>query len=204
MTYSLTPSLLSSWQYYLDAGEEWEESAESDFIRTLKREKMEPTPAMQDGINFENRVEALCEGKPVTFLEGEDYERCVREVADWVRGGTWQVNTSKIIAVDGVSFLFHGRMDILKGPWIYDLKFSKSFDIGKYRDSPQTIGYLACEPGPVGIRYLVCDGSRVFVDEYRREDVGSVDSLVAEFWQWVAALPRFGDLYRKFWAIVEE
>ncbi len=199
MTHSITPSLLGSWEWYLNAEGDWEESAEADFLASLRREKFPPTKAMQDGIDFENRVEAVCKGVPVSFLEGEDYERCVREVATMVAGGTWQVNTAKTITVNGVTFWLHGRMDVLRGPWIYDLKYSKSFDMGKYREAPQTLTYLACEPGPVGIRYIVCDGLRVYVDEYRREVVGSIETLLADFWVWMQAHPKFLEPFLANW-----
>jgi hypothetical protein len=199
MTYSVTPSLLGSWELYLNAEGDWEESAEADFLSSLQREKSPPTKAMQDGIDFENRVEAVCMGKKVSFLEGEDYERCVREVADMVDGGTWQVNTAKYINVNGVTFWLHGRMDVLRGPWIYDLKFSKSFDVGKYRNAPQTLAYLACEPGPLGIRYIVSDGLRVFVDEYRREVVEPVETLLRQFWDWMQGHPKFMVPYLEKW-----
>jgi hypothetical protein len=199
MTHSVTPSLLGSWEWYLNAEGDWEDSAEADFLASLRREKSPPTKAMQDGIDFENRVEAVCMGKPMTFLEGEDYERCVREVADMVVGGTWQVNTAKTIAVNGATFFLHGRMDVLRGPWIYDLKFSKSFDIGKYRDAPQTLAYLSCEPGPLGIRYIVSDGLRVFVDEYRREVVEPVETLLGQFWDWMQGHPKFMAPYLEKW-----
>ncbi len=200
MTLSVIPSLLGSWDWYLNAEGDREESAEAEFLASLRREKSPPNQAMQDGIDFENRVEAVCQGKAVSFLEGEDYERCVREVAAMVAGGTWQVNTAKTITVGGVSFWLHGRMDVLRGPWIWDLKFSKSFDVGKYRDAPQTLAYLACEPGPLGIRYVVCDGSRVFVDEYRREVVRPVEWLLGDFWEWMQAHPKFLEPYLANWS----
>lgn len=199
MTYSITPSLLSSWEWYLNAEGEREESAETEFLASLRREKFQPNQAMLDGIAFENRVEAVTQGKAVSFLEGEDYERCVKEVADLVAGGTWQVNTSKTVTVNGVSFWLHGRMDVIKGPWIWDLKYSKSFVIGKYREAPQTLAYLACEPGPLGIRYVVCDGSRVFIDEYRREVVGSIETLLGDFWTWMQDHPKFLGPYLEKW-----
>lgn len=202
MTLSITPSLLSSWECYLNAEGDREESAESEFLAALRKEKTAPNEAMQAGIDFENRVEAVCMGRAVSFLEGEDYERCVREVADMVAGGTWQVNTSKALTVNGVEFWLQGRMDVLKGPWIYDLKFSKSFDVGKYRDAPQTLAYPACEPGPLGIKYLVCDGSRVFEDSYRREDITPVEELLADFWVWMQGHPKFREPYFEKWVLV--
>lgn len=201
MSYSITPSLLGSWEWYLNAEGDREESAEAEFLASLRKEKVAPNEDMQAGIDFENRVEAVCMGKPVSFLEGPGYERCVREVADMVAGGTWQVNTSQTITVNGVTFWLHGRMDVLKGPWIYDLKFSKTFDVGKYRDAPQTLAYPACEPGPLGIRYVVCDGSRVFVDQYRREDIAPVEGLLADFWNWMQGHPRFLEPYLVNWVL---
>lgn len=201
MTLSITPSLLGSWEWYLNAEDEREESAQAEFLASLRKEKSPPNEAMRKGIDFENRVEAVCQGKSVSFLEGEDYERCVREVADMVHGGTWQVNTAKTITVGGVSFWLHGRMDVLRGPWIYDLKFSKSFDMGKYREAPQTLAYLACEPGPVGIKYLVSDGLRVYIDEYRREVVEPIEPLLMQFWEWMQAHPKFLAPYLEKWEL---
>jgi len=95
--------------------------------------------------------------------------------------------------------LLYGRMDAFGGAWIDDIKFGKSFEVGKYRDSPQTKMYLDLEPGPMGMRYLYSDGSAVYIDEYRRESVESIIPTVREFWGWLGNFPEYLATYRDKW-----
>jgi len=193
----ITASLLNSWEWYLNSWDEGEDAARLDFEATLRREPIPDNEAMAAGRAFEDAVTALCsEG-----IEPSDdsYGDCVREVAEYVRGKIFQYKASRPVLIDGVDFLLYGRMDAFGGAWIDDIKFGKSFEVGKYRDSPQTKMYLDLEPGPMGMRYLYSDGSAVYIDEYRRESVESIIPTVREFWGWLGNFPEYLATYRDKW-----
>jgi len=193
----ITASLLGSWHWYLDAWEGGEVKAMSDFLDTLARKPIPKNEAMENGIRFEDAVHAACDG---SFEDSdEDYNRCVHEIADYVRGGQWQVKAMKEVTIDNQDFLLYGRLDVLKGAWIHDIKFTHTFEQGKYLDSPQTKMYLSLIDGPVGMRYDASDGHNVWVDEFRRGDVEPIENEVSEFWSWLDMFPEFKEIYIANW-----
>jgi hypothetical protein len=212
----ITASLLSSWEYYLNSQDEAEDQALTDFLSSLRREPIKDNAAMQGGRAFETRVRMVAEPwyKPTENEEAdlrdtrddgtdERYTACVAEVADMVRGGCWQVKASKPVEIAGQEFMLYGRLDVLRGPWIHDIKFSHTFEAGKYRDAPQTKMYLALIDGPEGIRYDVSDGNNVYVDEYRRRDVEPIENTVADFWSWINAQDEYLSIYLDKWRSYE-
>jgi hypothetical protein len=193
----VTASLLGSWHWYLDSWEDGEVKAKADFLNTLEREPIPDNEAMAEGRRFEDAVHSACIGSYQD--EDEDYNRCVHEIADYVKGGQWQVKAMKDITIGSQDFLAYGRLDILKGPWISDIKYSHTFEAGKYRDSPQTKMYLSVVDGPIGMRYLISDGHHVFVDEYRRDDIDPIENEITEFWSWLDMFPEFREIYLNKW-----
>ena len=198
MSLLVTASLLGSWEWYLNSWDDGEEQALADFVSSLNRESIPDNPAMKAGRDFEDAVTDFCdEGKePGDGVYGD----CVREVASYVRGGCFQLKASKEVDIDGTSFLLYGRLDALKGPWINDIKFGKSFEMGKYHKSPQTKMYLDLIDGPIGMRYVYADGAGVYIDEYRREVVESVIPNVKSFWDWLNNFPQYLAIYKDKWA----
>jgi len=200
----MTASLLGSWKYLLECNEDYFESTLEEFKTTLKRMPIQDNEAMKNGREFEDRVREKCDKSFRTMLaplaENDfEYAGCISECAEECSGGIWQQKASKLVNVSGIDFLLYGRLDVLKGPWIIDLKFSKTFEVGKYRDAPQTKMYLELVPEPVGMKYLVCDGSTLYLDEYRRGDVGSIMDDVRDFWSWLNAYPELKALYIDNW-----
>lgn len=58
-TYLVTPSLLNSWLYiYQTQEEEYTKEAYESFLKTLKREPVEPNEFMLRGIEFEDECVA--------------------------------------------------------------------------------------------------------------------------------------------------
>ena len=53
MSYLITQSLISSWNYLMSCREECQEEAYNDFLNALNRIPKETTPEMQNGIDFE-------------------------------------------------------------------------------------------------------------------------------------------------------
>ena len=173
----LTQSLLSSWLYQYSAYDP--EKAHEDFLRVLKREPTPQNKAMQDGIQFENMVTACCNGAEPD--SDHEWEEVVRKTAGILRGAQFQVAVYRDKQVDGVPFLLYGRLDALKAGVIYDTKFSRSYQAGKYAGSPQHPIYFECVPEARKFIYVISDGKSVYLEEYRREDTPPPDGIIRQF-----------------------
>jgi hypothetical protein len=205
----ITASLLNSWQWYLNSPE----PNLDEFKTALRRERGADNKAMQDGRAFETRVRLACgdyepNEREIADLEAtcpdgneltDEYVSTVDEIAGIVSGGAWQVAVSKDVEVSGQDFLLYGRLDVLKGPWVFDIKFSHAFEIGKYRDSPQTKMYLSLVQEVIGMRYLVSTGKTVAEDYYLRENVEPIENDVRDFWNWLEGRKELLDLYVANW-----
>ncbi len=173
----ITQSLLAAWQYQYQTFDM--ESAHKDFLRVLRREKSKPTQAILDGIQFENMVTACCEGSPPP--EGHKWGEAVRAIADRVQGAQFQVVAQRTEVVEDIPFLLYGRLDALKAGVIYDIKFSRGYQVGKYLDSPQHPMYFALVPEAQRFEYLVFTGSDVCVEGYDREDAPEIFPTIRNF-----------------------
>lgn len=190
----ITQSLLGAWLYQYQAFDQ--ESAHKDFLRVLRREKSKPTQAILDGIQFENMVTACCEGSPPP--EGHKWSWAVRAIADRVQGSQFQVAAQRTAVVEDIPFLLYGRLDALKAGAIYDIKFSRSYQVGKYLDSPQHAMYFALVPEARRFEYLVFTGSDVCVEKYDREDAPDIRSTIRDFMKYLEA-SKLDKLYCQKW-----
>ena len=186
----LTQSLLSSWQYALKGGE-WD-----DFLSTLRRERKPQSKAMLDGIRFENMVHAVSEGAEI----GPDQEwyRPVVEICEIVTHGQYQVKASRPMAVDGVEFVCYGILDFLKAGVIYDTKFSRTYRVGKYLDSPQHPMYFYLCPEVRRFEYIISDGNYVYREAYLPEDTEPIEKTIRQFMAWLDKTNLVG-LYCQNW-----
>lgn len=190
----ITQSLLGAWLYQYQAFDQ--ESAHKDFLRVLRREKSKPTQAILDGIPFENMVTACCEGSPPP--EGHKWSCAVRAIADRVKGAQFQVVAQRTAVVEDIPFLLYGRLDALKAGVIYDIKFSRGYQVGKYLDSPQHPMYFALVPEAQRFEYLVFTGSDVCVEKYDREDAPDIRSTIRDFMKYLEA-SKLDELYCQKW-----
>ena len=186
----LTQSLLSSWQYTLKGGEL------DEFLSTLRREKKPQSKAILDGIRFENMVHAVSEGAEI----GRDQEwyKPVMEICEIITQGQYQVKASRPLVVDGVEFVCYGILDFLKAGVIYDTKFSKTYKVGKYLDSPQHPMYFYLCPEVQRFEYIISDGSYVYREAYLPEDTEHIEKTVRQFMSWLDKT-NFVDLYCQNW-----
>jgi hypothetical protein len=161
--YLITPSLLNSFSYYFRyepedsegiTAEEKEAEARREFLQSLSREKGAPTEAMQRGIDFEDRVFAYCNGH-------EDESEPVREIGELCRGGMWQVSVKRRLD----EFLLYARADVIKRDTAYDIKCSKSYELGKYQGSMQHRIELFCTGLP-RFSYLISDERSWWREDY--------------------------------------
>lgn len=122
--YYITPTLLNSWQYNIKNG------TLEDFIKTLNKEKFEPSESIIKGYEFEAYMQ-------------ENYEE--------TKDGAYQVVVSK----EHGDYLLYGKVDCLKGGIIYDYKYTKNYDVGKFFNNHQTLMYLEMVPEANKMVYLI-------------------------------------------------
>lgn len=199
MAYLMTHSLLSAWLYsmkenpYADATTE--DTAKDDFLRVLRREPTPTNEAMQNGIDFENMVTEIIENR--TPMQTQWLE-AAQKVATYARGGQLQHIATKHIMFDGIELLLYGRLDVLKAGGIYDIKFSKNYDRGKYIDSTQHPMYMELVPNAETFTYLVSNGTDVWTEQYRRDETRSIFPIIRDFLHWLEATGNM-DTYKQFW-----
>jgi len=208
MQYLITQSLLSSWlrlwtdfeKYIFDNSEktaaDYQADAYEDFLRVLRREPTETTEAMQKGIDFENLVTDICNG---IDCSAHKWYAAAAEVAEEVKGGQFQLAASAPLRVAGMDFLLYGRLDVLKAGRVIDIKYTSRYEVGKFFDSPQHPMYIEIVPEAYEFLYLISNGTRVWREEYRREECRPIADFISEF---VAYLDTTGllPLYKEKWA----
>ncbi len=187
------------------------DTAEAEFIAVLKKERYPDNPDMLAGRAFETRVRLISEPGQDWLTEKDtkdldetrdgmttEYYNTVREIAEIVSGGLWQVPLSEKVTIDGVHFLLYGRLDVIK-LGVYDLKFSHTFETGKYLTAPQTRMYMTLASDAPWMKYLISNGKNVFEDFYLRQDVEPIYPMVRDFWNWLETYPKFKSLYLQNW-----
>lgn len=190
MHYLMTHSLLGSWLYamrdnpYEDATTERDPYAE--FLQVLRREPTETNQAMQKGIDFEDLVTAIIKNDQEGMKQNPQWFDAACKIAEIIGDGLLQYRARKTITVAGIDFVLYGRLDALSAGVIYDIKFSGSYDVGKYIDSTQHPTYLELVPEANEFVYLVSNGTQVWTtDRYRRDEVRDIREVIADFIEWL-------------------
>lgn len=219
MAYMITHSLLSSWLYSMKenpfADATTEDTSKEDFLRVLRREPTPVTEAMQNGIEFENLVTEICNfnepvqtsliGTPPSLesllpsaVRSNPWFEAALKVAGYARGGQFQCTASKRVTLQGMELLLYGRLDVLRAGHIYDIKFSKTYDRGKYIDSTQHPMYMELVPAAMDFSYLVSNGTDVWTETYRRDETPSIYPIIADFLRWLEAVGLMA-VYKQHW-----
>ena len=173
-TYRVTQSLLSAWLWSFKREDGWD-----DFLATLSREKKQPTKAMLDGIRFENVLNNVLDGEAIT--EDHEWYPVIREMSGELQGSQQQVTLFREVNIDGQKILLHGVLDYLREGHIWDCKFSKTYHLNKYLDSPQTAMYLALVPEAFDFTYIISDGRYVYREKYPRDIVPPIEPTIKQF-----------------------
>ncbi|MGN1370615.1 MAG: hypothetical protein ACI4WX_17205 [Aristaeellaceae bacterium] len=203
MAYLMTHSLLSAWLHsmkdnpYDDATTK--DTSKEDFLMVLRRAPTPTSEAMQNGIDFENLVTGIITG--CSDAQGgskHPWFDAASKVSGIVRGGQLQHVASKRVIVDGMKLLLYGRLDALKAGSIYDIKFSKSYDRGKYFDSTQHPMYMELVPKADSFTYLVSDGTSVWTEKYRRDETASIYPTIKNFLCWLYENDLM-QTYKRYW-----
>lgn len=188
----VTPSLYSAYYWYAirDYG------TTEDFLKVLRKEKTPPTESMLAGIEFEDKIRAVCDG---TDTAGDRSD--VEEIAELVKGGFWQERISK--ELDGN--LLYGIADVITPYMIYDIKFSTgSYNLGKYDYSIQHLLYMYCTGIP-HFKYLIGNGENVFIEEHSWSDTSleTLKSRIYEMLSFIDGNKEFKEAFESNWRIKE-
>lgn len=170
----ITQSLLSSWQWALKL-----ENGYEDFLKTLRREPIQQTKAMLDGIHFENVLNATLNGAEIE--PDHQWYKPITELQCTLKGSQQQVRLSRDVKVQDVEFVLYGVLDFLKEGIIYDTKYSKTYSVGKYLESPQHPMYFALVPEAREFYYLICDGKYIYKETYFPDDTEPIEKTISHF-----------------------
>lgn len=194
--YLITHSLLSSWLYAMKSNPYedlyTERDSYQDFLKSLRREPTETTEAMQKGIDFEDMVTDIVKGREVD--PSDKWYEAATKVAGIVKGGSLQYKAKKPITVSGIPFLLYGRLDVLKAGQVIDIKFSGSYERGKFFDSTQHPTYLELIPEADSFMYLITNGTEVWTETYRRDETPSIVPIIESFVEFL----RVNDLWETY------
>jgi hypothetical protein len=164
--YLITPTLINSYQYYIN--DEFKSPADSrtDFLKTLSREKFEANESIKKGIQLEDDIMRSTKGWDPMILGDEDYLKCVQAISNvLIPNCLWQQSVKKEIKVGNQEFLLYGRIDVIKKNTIYDIKYTSNYELGKFLDSSQHLIYLYCTGLPK-FQYLISDGKDYWIEDY--------------------------------------
>ena len=183
--YLITPSLLNAWGWIWECTKSVKENekdtmcledkisvaqdkAFDDFIKALYREKVEPNQYMLEGIKFEDET-----------YKGNT---CFSEE---VKNGAFQIVGKKQVEVDGMKFLMYGRLDVLKGGVIYDIKRVWKYSLPKYKNSYQHGFYFDLFGSAKKFTYLIWDGNKPHRETYFRDEVERTEEVIHLFIKWL-------------------
>ncbi len=168
-----------------------------DFIKVLNKEEFKPTESI---------------------LKGFEYEKYMQENFEETLNGAYQVKVSK----EYDDYLLYGIVDCLKGGIIYDYKYTKHYEVGKFFNNHQTLMYLEMIPEAKKMVYLITDKfvkemplsaplnyeycgeyeykvGDVYREEYTKDMFPeTIDSILHKFEQWLKQYNLF-DLYTEKW-----
>ena len=220
MAYLMTHSLLSSWlrsmkdNPYEEGDDPEKETALEEFMHVLRREKTPTTPAMQNGIDFEDLVTAILTGKEkanyhTTSKDGTQtlkvydvaehpWHEAASKVANIVAGSQLQYVARKTKVIDGMEFLLYGRLDALKEGRVFDIKFSGSYERGKFWDSTQHPMYYSLIPEMVNFTYVISNGYDVWTEMYWWDEIPRIEPIIVDFLRWLREM-NLMETYKEYW-----
>lgn len=206
MTYRMTQTLLSAWQYAHLCSSEHEAEATDRFLRTLCRLPNPSTRAMRDGTAFEREVYRAVAGE--VREAHPTWERGIRGVSEALKGAQIQVRAERGCTVYGHRLSVYGILDALRAGEICDVKFSsRKFAhtdvVGKYFGSVQHATYLFLLPEARCFTYLISDGEDVYTEGYTRKTTPPFEALAAEFLRSLEETGRLS-LYEEHWKTATE
>ena len=166
-----------------------------DFIKVLNKEEFEPTESI---------------------LKGFEYEKYMQENYEETKNGSYQVKVSKEYG----DYLLYGIIYCLKGGIIYDYKYTKNYEVGKFFNNHQTLMYLEMVPEAKKMIYLITNKFEkienpdinfkdiekieyevgdIFREEYTKDLFPeTIESVLHKFIEWLKAYNLY-ELYTEKW-----
>ena len=184
----ITASLLNSFGWYNNCPPSWRDKALFDLTSYLNRAPFEPNDYMKLGEQFEGQVRKLTQGMKVA-----DPMPTAKQMAERVSGGAWQVTCKGYMTINEQSYIFYGKIDVLKPGEILDIKTTQEFKgEDRYLQGTQHLLYLYAAHSQKWkhdtFRYLVTDFSEIHEVEF---SVGDWDLLTQEVYRRVTDLLGF-------------
>jgi len=182
----ITPSLLNSWGYIWDC-EKYVKSNENDEICLEDKISLAREKAFNDFVKVLNRIPTETNE---AMLKGIQYEQdCYdgkTEISGIIKGGSYQIVGKKEMTINGIDFLLYGRLDVLKGGVIYDIKKVRDYAPQKYLNSYQHPFYLELFENAYKFEYLVSDMKDVIhIETYYRDEVVDIKDVISNFIKWL-------------------
>lgn len=161
-----------------------------DFIKLLNKEEFKASESIEKGFEFEKYMQ-------------ENFEETLN--------GSYQIKVNKEYG----DYLLYGIIDCLKGGIIYDYKYTKNYDVGKFFNNHQTLMYLEMVPEAKKMVYLItnkfekdfiddCEAVQITIGDIFREEYTkdmfpeTIDSILNKFENWLKEYDLF-DLYTEKW-----
>ena len=175
--YLITPSLLTSWQFYLKR----EDNNKEEFLNTLKKNKIEPNKNMQRGLDYEDLISSIL------HYNNKSDDLVINEIIDIIKDGLWQEPVMQDAAIHGINVLLYGRTDTIKENTIYDIKRTSHYYIGKYINSIQHDLYMLCS-GLTNFKYLISTGDNLYIEEYNftNNSKDNIINIIDNFLGWLS------------------
>lgn len=163
--YLFYPSLLDAYKWYQQSESEM---SEQELINRINRVELE-SDAADKGKWFNELVDLSLKGL-------EKHKECylsgpALDIVNRLQGSAKQVHTCTQIDVDGKIVELYGYIDFVKEDKVIDLKTTKNYELGKYKDSLQLHFYpmsLIDEGNEINeFEFLVTDFDNVYSEVYR-------------------------------------
>lgn len=191
----ITPSLLNGFQFYshyFGVEEEDDTINREQFLRMLRRQPIEnPSEAILRGRQLEADVQEYCESGGY-----DSAPKTIKEIGSHYMGGMWQVPLQRVMG----EYLLYGRADFMRMDTIRDIKFTRTYEVGKFLKSAQHRIYLYATGLPRFI-YDVTDGFSVWQEQYNHhDDLGSeINHMIRVFIGYLDIDAEAKELFYKHW-----
>lgn len=215
MTWKITPSLYSAWDYYahplFDRTDEQESEARQEFIQALHHQSATVTDAIKRGRLFENMVQQAAETGGVSLPDDLDekgnllidrdkgYGPCALFMGAQFKDGVFQVRDGRELPSGNY---IYGVADVIMLNGIVDIKCVNDYSMGKYQKSIQHWAYMYIWQLKQ-FYYEICDGSaRPFIEPYTWFDgaVGLLESRISEMICWINQDAELREIFAKEWS----
>lgn len=127
----ITPSLLNSFDFAVNAPPSWKVKAYRSLVSQIKREPFDPSPEIQRGIEFENKVYDECrylsDPDYVNDTSKQRYPPHFETVVKRCLHGDFQTVVKDKWTIDNDIFVLYGKLDVDLPEKIIDIKTTGNY-----------------------------------------------------------------------------